>query len=81
MKILSYQSFSLYANGGGQRILRRLYQGRETDVVSLAIEAGYYKHIKGAITEKIILTRFDADCKIPPRFCSLKSSLSSIGIV
>lgn len=54
MKILSYQSFSLYANGGGQRILRRLYQGRETDVVSLAIEAGYYKHIKGAITEKII---------------------------
>src|SRR5574337_1727145 len=30
-----------------------------------------------AMTEKIILTRFDADCKMPPRFCSPKSSLSS----
>ena len=54
MKILSYQSFSLYANGGGNRILRRLYQGHEADVVSLAIEAGYYKPVIGAITEKII---------------------------
>lgn len=54
MKILSYQAFSLYANGGGNRILRRLYQGHETDVVSLAIEAGYYKHITGSIPEKII---------------------------
>jgi hypothetical protein len=54
MKILSYQSFSLYANGGGNRILRRLYQGHEADVVSLAIEAGYYKPVTGAITENII---------------------------
>jgi hypothetical protein len=54
MKILSYQSFSLYANGGGNRILRRLYQGHEADVVSLAIEAGFYKPVLGAIPEKII---------------------------
>lgn len=54
MKILSYQSFSLYANGGGNRILRRLYQGHETDVFSLAIEAGHYRHITGAIPEKIV---------------------------
>lgn len=54
MKILSYQSFSLYANGGGNRILRRLYQGHEADVVSLAIEAGYYKPVTGTIPEKII---------------------------
>jgi hypothetical protein len=54
MKILSYQSFSLYANGGGNRILRRLYQGHEADVVSLAIEAGYYRTVTGAIEEKII---------------------------
>ena len=54
MKILSYQSFSLYANGGGQRILRRLYQGHEASVFSLAIESGYYKHNTGAIPEKII---------------------------
>jgi len=54
MKLLSYQSFSLYANGGGNRILRRLYQGHEADVVSLAIEQGYYKPATGAIREKII---------------------------
>jgi hypothetical protein len=54
MKILSYQSFSLYANGGGNRILRRLYQGHEADVVSLAIEAGYYQSVTGAIREKVI---------------------------
>jgi hypothetical protein len=54
MKILSYQSFSLYANGGGSRILRRLYKGHEADVFSLAIEAGFYKPATGAIAEKII---------------------------
>ena len=36
-KILSLQPFSIYANGGGSRILRRLYQGRENRVVSIAI--------------------------------------------
>jgi len=52
MKILSYQSFSLYVNSGGSRILRRLYKGHEADVFSLAIEAGHYKHAMGAIAEK-----------------------------
>ena len=28
------------------------------------------------MTEKIILTRFDVDCKIPPRFGSESSSIS-----
>jgi hypothetical protein len=54
MKILSYQSFSMYINSGGSRILRRLYMGHEADVFSLAIEAGYYKPAAGAIAEKII---------------------------
>src|SRR5882757_509701 len=54
MKILSYQSFSLYINSGGSRILRRLYKGHEADVFSLAIEAGHYKPATGAIAEKII---------------------------
>lgn len=55
MKILSYQSFSLYANGGGSRILRRLYKGREANVYSLTIEQGYYKNpATGPIQEKII---------------------------
>ena len=54
MKILSYQSFSVYANGGGARILRRMYKGREDNVFSLAIEAGYYKPVTGIIPEKIV---------------------------
>ena len=55
MKILSYQSFSLYSNGGGSRILRRLYKGREANVTSLTIEQGYYKNpATGNIAEKII---------------------------
>jgi hypothetical protein len=54
MKILSYQSFSVYANGGGSRILRRMYKGREQNVYSLAIEAGYYKPVTGIIQETIV---------------------------
>jgi hypothetical protein len=55
MKILSYQSFSLYSNGGGSRILRRLFKGRENSVYSLTIEQGYYKQAPaGPIEEKII---------------------------
>lgn len=54
MKILSYQSFSLYSNGGGSRILRRMYKGREKSVYSLAIEAGWYRPVTGMITEQIV---------------------------
>jgi len=54
MKILSYQSFSLYVNSGGSRILRRLFRGHEAHVFSLAIEAGHYKPAAGAIAEKIV---------------------------
>jgi hypothetical protein len=54
MQILSFQSFSLFANGGGSRILRRLYKGREKSIYSLVIEAGYYQSVTGNISEKII---------------------------
>ena len=54
MKILSYQSFSLYSNGGGSRILRRMYKGRESSVYSLAVEAGWYEPVAGMIPEKIV---------------------------
>lgn len=37
MKMLSFHPFSLYDNGGGSRILRRLYEGKESFVISLAI--------------------------------------------
>ena len=55
MKILSFQNFSLYSNGGGSRILRRLFKGRENSVYSLVVEQGYYKNpATGNITEKIL---------------------------
>ena len=40
MKILSFHLFSLYSNGGGSRILRRLYQGRESQVISFVVNDG-----------------------------------------
>jgi hypothetical protein len=54
LKLLSYQSFSLYANGGGNRILRRLYQGREQDVISLVVEHTKSAPGNGAINETIV---------------------------
>ena len=54
MKLLSYQSFSLYANGGGNRILRRLYQGREQDVISLVVEHAKSQPGSGAINETVV---------------------------
>jgi hypothetical protein len=54
MKILSYQSFSLYDNGGGSRILRRLYQGNESQVSSLAFTIDSSQPVSGDIVEKVI---------------------------
>ncbi|MFD0750771.1 hypothetical protein ACFQZS_11515 [Mucilaginibacter calamicampi] len=54
MKILSFHPFSLYANGGGSRILRRLYQGREAQVTSLAVEGISNTPNKGPIKERIV---------------------------
>ena len=51
MKILSFHPFSLFANGGGNRILRRLYQGREAQVTSLVVEGVTPGLPKGNITE------------------------------
>lgn len=36
-KIMSFQPFSLFNNGGGPRILRRLVEGREDEVVFLSL--------------------------------------------
>ena len=54
VKILSFHPFSLYANGGGNRILRRLYQGHEHQVFSLVVEGAWTKPQTGSITEKIV---------------------------
>ncbi|PKV75523.1 hypothetical protein BD749_0465 [Pontibacter ramchanderi] len=54
MKLLSYQPFSLYSNSGGSRILRRLYQGYESQVNSLVLEANYWTAPKGLILERTV---------------------------
>jgi hypothetical protein len=47
LKLLTYQPFSLYSNGGGNRILRRLFKGREADVISLVIEENAFSATAG----------------------------------
>jgi len=54
MKILSYQPFSLFANGGGNRILRRLYQGNEAKVTSLVVDGFSSVLPKGNIKEILV---------------------------
>lgn len=54
MKLLTYQPFSLYSNGGGNRILRRLFKGHEADVVSLVVEENPLHPRHGAIAEIIV---------------------------
>ena len=54
MKLLSFHPFSLYANGGGGRILRRLYQGHEADITSLAVEGKMSIPLTGPIKEHIV---------------------------
>jgi len=57
MKILSFHPFSLYANGGGSRILRRLYQGRELQVISIAVDGSNNPPPKGEIEEIVVRAR------------------------
>lgn len=54
MKILSFHLFSLYSNGGGCRILRRLYQGKEDQIISFVVNDGRETVKSGKIAEKII---------------------------
>ncbi|MBK0380657.1 glycosyltransferase family protein [Mucilaginibacter segetis] len=54
MKLLSFHPFSLYSNGGGNRILRRLYLGREKNVSTLVVEGTPLKPHQGNIDETII---------------------------
>lgn len=54
MKLLSFHPFSLYANGGGGRILRRLYHNREGQVTSLFVQSIVAKPQTGPIKEVIV---------------------------
>ena len=54
MKILSFQSCSLYENGGQSRVLRRLYKGHENDVISVVVNYFPANSESGPIQEKFI---------------------------
>jgi hypothetical protein len=54
MKLLSFQPGSIYFNGGCGRVLRRLYMGREKDVISVGVNSFKSKINKGPIEEKNI---------------------------
>jgi hypothetical protein len=57
LKLLTYQPFSLYSNGGGNRILRRLFAGHEADVVSLVVEENPLHPRHGIIAEVIVYAK------------------------
>jgi glycosyltransferase involved in cell wall biosynthesis len=54
LKLLSFHPFSLYANGGGGRILRRLYEGHEGEITSVAVEGRHSTPLKGPVNEHIV---------------------------
>lgn len=55
IKILSFQPYSLFRNGGGSRVLRRLYQGHESQVHSLVVSDELIKVSPGKnINETIV---------------------------
>jgi glycosyltransferase involved in cell wall biosynthesis len=54
--MLSFQPYSLYAAGGGSRILRRLYEGKEAQITSLVV-SGYPSNYKGTIHETVVYAK------------------------
>lgn len=54
MKLLSFQPFSLYKNGGGGRVLRRLYEGKESQVHSILVSGEPASPNIGSIPETIV---------------------------
>lgn len=55
MKILSFHPFSLFTNGGGNRILRRLYQGHEQGITALVADGFITSLPQGNIKEVLVL--------------------------
>lgn len=53
-RLLSFQPFSLYRNGGGSRVLRRLYMSHEAEIDSIVVEDTAGKILQGEIPEKIV---------------------------
>lgn len=51
MRVLTHQPFSIHAIGGGARILRRLFEGREKEVVSLCLKCSSHTSTTGPFVE------------------------------
>jgi hypothetical protein len=51
MRVLTHQPFSIHAIGGGARILRRLFEGRKNDVVSLWLKCSSHPPPPGPFSE------------------------------
>ncbi|MDR3697545.1 hypothetical protein [Mucilaginibacter sp.] len=54
MRILSFQPGSLYGNGGAARVLRHLYQGRESQVFSIGLITSAGPIQSGLIPEQLV---------------------------
>jgi len=52
MRILTHQPFSIHAIGGGARILRRVFEGHEKEVVSLCLKCSSYASPDGPFVER-----------------------------
>jgi hypothetical protein len=52
MRVLTHQPFSIHAIGGGARILRRLFEGCEKDVVSLCLKCSSHASPSGPFVER-----------------------------
>lgn len=53
MKILSFQTQTLYLNGGAARLLRRIYQGKEKQILSISVS--FDKHQNKGLIEEILI--------------------------
>lgn len=79
MRILSFQPSSLYQNGGAGRLLRRLYQNHESDIISLYVanieESRSINEIKEIMIPSIPLHKSWMKWKLRPLFSFLRESV------
>ncbi|WP_374951923.1 hypothetical protein [Mucilaginibacter sp.] len=54
LRLLSFQPVSLYQNGGASRVLRRLYDGREAQVISIGVKENNNYILAGPMAETIV---------------------------
>ena len=57
VRILSFHPFSLYSNGGGSRILRRLYEGHENEIICMVLQENI-EPVKKGETQQVVIKQF-----------------------